>query len=71
METIKLREGDDFIKLGQALKKAGLEGSGLDAKVDIQAGKVKVNGETEERRGRKLYDGDVLEFNGVQVKVEK
>ena len=71
METIKLREGDDFIKLGQALKKAGLEGSGVDAKTDIQSGLVKVNGETEERRGRKLYDGDVLEFDGVQVKVEK
>ncbi len=71
METIKLREGDDFIKLGQALKKAGLEGSGVDAKADIQSGLVKVNGETEERRGRKLYDGDILEFDGVQVKVEK
>jgi ribosome-associated protein len=71
METIKLREGDDFIKLGQALKKAGLEGSGVDAKADIQSGLVKVNGETEERRGRKLYDGDIFEFDGVQVKVEK
>ena len=71
METIKLRDTDDFIKLGQALKKAGLEGSGVDAKMDIQSGKVKVNGEIEERRGRKLYDGDVFEFNGVQVKVEK
>ena len=71
METIKLRETDDFIKLGQALKKAGLEGSGVDAKMDIQSGLVKVNGEVEERRGRKLYDGDVFEFNGTQVKVEK
>ncbi|MBQ8031506.1 MAG: RNA-binding S4 domain-containing protein [Butyrivibrio sp.] len=71
METIKLRETDDFIKLGQALKKAGLEGSGVDAKIDIQSGLVKVNGEIEERRGRKLYDGDVFEFNGTQVKVEK
>ena len=71
METIKLRETDEFIKLGQALKKAGLESSGVDAKMDILAGNVKVNGEIEERRGRKLYDGDILEFNGVQVKVEK
>ena len=71
METIKLRDTDDFIKLGQALKKAGLEGSGVDAKMDIKSGKVKVNGEIEERRGRKLYDGDVFEFNGTQVKVEK
>ena len=71
METIKLRETDDYIKLGQALKKAGLEGSGVEAKNDIQAGLVKVNGEVEERRGRKLYEGDIFEYDGVQVKVEK
>ena len=71
MEIVKLREQDEFIKLGQALKKAGLESSGVDAKMDIQSGLVKVNGEKEERRGRKLYDGDILEFNGVQVKIEK
>lgn len=71
MEIVKLREQDEFIKLGQALKKAGLEASGVDAKMDIQAGLVKVNGEKEERRGRKLYDGDILEFNGVQVKIKK
>ena len=71
METIKLRETDEFIKLGQALKKAGLESSGVDAKMDIQSGLVKVNGEIEERRGRKLYDGDIFEFNGKQVKVER
>ena len=71
MEIVKLRETDEFIKLGQALKKAGLESSGVDAKMDIQSGLVKVNGEIEERRGRKLYDGDIFEFNGKQVKVEK
>ena len=71
METIKLRENDEFIKLGQALRKAGLEGSGVDAKNDIQAGLVKVNGEVEERRGRKLYEGDIFEYDGTQVKVER
>ncbi len=71
MEIVKLRESDEFIKLGQALKKAGLESSGVDAKMDIQNGNVKVNGEIETRRGRKLYDGDVLEFNSTQVKIEK
>ena len=71
MEIIKLRENDEFIKLGQALKKAGLEGSGVDAKNDIQAGLVKVNGEVEERRGRKLYEGDIFEYDGTQVKVER
>ena len=71
METVKIRENEDYIKLGQALKKAGLEGSGSDAKEDILSGRVKVNGETEERRGRKLYDGDIIEFDGEKVKIEK
>ncbi len=71
MEIVKLRETDEFIKLGQAMKKAGLEESGVDAKIDIQDGLVKVNGEVETRRGRKLYDGDIIEYQGEQVKVEK
>ena len=71
METIKLRETDDFIKLGQALKKAGLEESGADAKEDIQAGLVKVNGEVDTRRGRKLVDGDIVSYNGQEFKVVK
>lgn len=56
MEIIKLR--DEFIKLGQALKAAGLVESGVDAKEVIVQGLVVVNGEIETRRGRKLYDGD-------------
>ena len=52
MQEIKLR--DEFIKLGQALKAAGLVGSGVDAKLVIQDGLVKVNGETEVQRGKKL-----------------
>ena len=71
MKTVKLRAEDDFIKLGQALKKAGMEDSGVDANYDIQNGLVKVNGETDTRRGRKLVDGDVVEYNGEQVKIEK
>ena len=71
MKTVKLRAEDDFIKLGQALKKAGMEDSGVDAKYDIQNGLVKVNGETDTRRGRKLVDSDVVEYNGEQVKIEK
>lgn len=71
MNNISLREGEEFIKLGQAMKKAGLEDSGVDAKIDIQAGLVKVNGEVETRRGRKLYDGDVFEYKDMQVKIVK
>ncbi|MBQ3782097.1 MAG: RNA-binding S4 domain-containing protein [Lachnospiraceae bacterium] len=67
METIKLR--DEYIKLGQALKAAGLVPSGLDAKIVIQEGLVKVNGEIETQRGKKLHDGDVVEFEGETIKI--
>ena len=69
MEEIFLK--DDFIKLGQALKLAGCVESGVDAKFVIQDGLVKVNGEVDERRGRKLYMGDIEEFDGHKIKVCK
>lgn len=69
MDTIHLR--DEFIKLGQALKAAGLVESGVAAKFAVQDGLVKVNGEVDERRGRKLYDGDIVEFDGHVIKVCK
>ena len=62
MEYITIK--DEFIKLGQALKLAGLVGSGIDAKVVIQDGEVTVNGEVDERRGRKLYPGTFVEVFG-------
>lgn len=71
METIKLKEQDEFIKLGQAVKAAGLVESGVEAKEVIQEGRVSVNGEVDTRRGRKLYAGDVAEYNGEQIKIEK
>jgi ribosome-associated protein len=49
------------ITLGQALKASNLVGSGGEAKVLIQGGEVRVNGEVETRRGRKLQRGDVVE----------
>ncbi len=69
MEIIKLRE--EFIKLGQALKAAGLVESGVEAKEVIQDGLVKVNGEVDTRRGKKLYDGDIVSFDGTEIKIEK
>ena len=68
MEIINIK--DEFIKLGQALKLAGLVESGVDAKFVIQDGLVKVNGETDTRRGRKLYAGDIVSFNGEEIKIE-
>lgn len=67
MQVFQLK--DEFIKLGQVLKAAGLVGSGVDAKFVIQEGMVTVNGETETRRGKKIYPGDIVEFEGNQVKV--
>ena len=69
MEIIKLR--DDYIKLGQAIKAANLVGSGVEAKFVIQDGLVKVNGNVELQRGKKLIDGDIVEFEANQIKIEK
>ena len=65
---IKLK--DEFIKLGQALKAAGLVESGVEAKEVIQEGLVMVNGEVDTRRGRKLYAGDQVVFDGEEIKIE-
>lgn len=69
MYTIKLRE--EYIKLGQALKAAGLVSSGIEAKEVIMDGLVKVNGEVDKRRGKKLYDGDTVSYDGEDIKIEK
>ncbi|MBQ1597470.1 MAG: RNA-binding S4 domain-containing protein [Lachnospiraceae bacterium] len=71
MTEIKIRETDEFIKLGQLMKKANWVSSGVEAKIYIQDGEVMVNGEVDTRRGRKLFDGDVVEYNGETVKVVK
>ena len=69
MEIITIK--DDFIKLGQAMKLAGLVGSGVDAKLVIQDGQVEVNGEVDTRRGRKLYEGDIVTFQGESFQIGK
>ena len=69
METIKLR--DEYIKLGQALKAAGFVESGVEAKLVIQDGLVKVNGQTETHRGKKLYDGDEVQFENQKINITK
>ena len=71
MITVNIRETDEFIKLGQALKKAGLVESGVDAKFFIQDGQVKLNGETELQRGKKLTGGEVISYNGQEIRIEK
>ena len=68
MEVIHLR--DEYIKLGQALKAAGLVESGVEAKMEIQDGLVRVNGEIDMRRGKKLVAGDIVEYNGNTIRIE-
>ncbi len=65
MEKIILK--DEYIKLGQALKAAGLVSSGVEAKIVITEGEVRVNGEVEYQRGKKLHDKDLVEYNGEQI----
>jgi ribosome-associated protein len=69
MINVSIREEDEFIKLGQALKKAGLVESGLDAKLAIQHGEVTVNGEVEYQRGKKLHGGEMVGFDGETLQI--
>ena len=63
MEAIEI--SDEFIKLGQALKLAGLVSSGVEAKIVIQNGEVTVNGEVDTRRGRNFcYQGQEVTVIG-------
>ena len=71
MLEISIRENDEFIKLGQAMKKAGLVDSGVDAKMVIQDGQVTVNGQVEVQRGKKLHDGDVVTYDGETIQIVK
>lgn len=69
MEEIYLR--DEYIKLGQALKAANIVESGVMAKFVIQDGLVKVNGQVELQRGKKLHAGDIVEFDGETIIVKE
>ncbi len=67
MRELKLK--GDYITLGQLLKAEALVEDGVEAKERIRAGEAFVNGEADVRRGRKLYPGDVVLFDGEEVKV--
>ena len=69
MDYIEVSIRGEYIRLGQAMKLAGILDSGSDIKYEILDGKVQVNGETEERRGRKLHKGDVFRYAGRDYKI--
>ena len=68
MEIVEINT--EFIKLDQLLKWANFTASGVESKIFILNGEVKVNGEVETRRGKKIYDGYIVEFNGEKIKVK-
>ena len=59
----------EFIKLQDLLKFANLVGTGGEAKIIIQEGEVKVNGEVCTMRGKKIRPGDIVELDGQQLTV--
>ena len=61
---MEIRIKDEFIKLGQALKEDGVE-----AEYAINDGLVLVNGEVENRRGRKIHPGDTISYDGKDIYV--
>lgn len=66
---VEIRIKDEFIKLGQALKLAGVVEDGVEAKYAINDGLVLVNGEVENRRGRKIHPGDTISYDGKDIYV--
>ncbi|GAA0781218.1 S4 domain-containing protein YaaA [Hathewaya limosa] len=67
MEEIKI--SSEFIKLDAFMKWASIVSTGVEAKMYILDGEVMVNGEVEDRRGKKLYKGDIISFNNEEYKV--
>jgi ribosome-associated protein len=65
VRTVRLRPGEDTIRLGQLLKLADLVDSGAEVKDVLVSGAVRVNGEPEERRGRQLHRGDIVSVDGA------
>lgn len=71
MEVIEIKLREEYIKLGQALKAAGIAESGVDAKYMIQDGEVLLNNEKEFQRGKKLYEGDEVLCRDTLIKILK
>lgn len=69
MEIVKI--STDYIKLDQFLKWSSIVNSGVEAKFLIQEGLVKVNGDIEKKRGKKIYADDIVEIEKKEYKVKK
>jgi S4 domain protein YaaA len=69
MQMVKI--STEYITLGQLLKMTDIITSGAQAKFAVKELKIFVNGEKEDRRGRKLYPGDIVKVENKVFKVEK
>ena len=69
MIEIEIRKEDEFIKLGQALKKSRTCGVRSGCQVRDPGWTVTVNGEVETQRGKKLHGGELVSYNGETVKI--
>ena len=67
MKQVKIK--DEYIKLGQLLKLAGMVSSGIEAKMVIIDGQVTLNGTVEIQRGKKIHNGDIVSYHGESVQV--
>ena len=70
IKTIKLRPNEEYITLQSVLKVANVISTGGMAKIFLEDNDVLVNGEVEKRRGRKLYSGDKIEFEKVEIVIK-
>ena len=68
-EVIKIREGEQYITLNVLLKISGIISTGGQAKFYLSENKVLVNGMEENRRGRKLYPGDLVKVEGKEFEI--
>jgi ribosome-associated protein len=68
-DTFELRPTDEFIELVKLLKIAQIGQTGGHAKMIIEEGSIKVNGEQELRKRRKLRAGDLVEFENMKIKI--
>ena len=66
VRTVRLRPGEDSIRLGQLLKLVDAVPTGAQVKDVLLTGVVRVNGEPEERRGRQVRRGDVVQVEGME-----
>ncbi|WP_330582830.1 S4 domain-containing protein YaaA [Peptoclostridium sp.] len=67
---MKISITSEYIKLDQLLKYAEVTSSGGESKLMIQNGEIKVNGEVETRRGKKIFPGDTVEVSGEKIEIE-